>query len=194
MENTVSFRDFEERDIDFVYKCKNDAKLNSMIVGDYHPFTYEEATKWVHGCQGEHETYKFWAVCTNDEERRIIGWVSLSHIDKVNSSAQSHGILIADPEFRDGSAYRESSLFVNNYVFHDLKLNRLTGSCLKEHILSRAKMEADYWTLEGIERESIFKNGQYHDVMMYITMLFCVENIYITLRVEKQTCSYSFVD
>ena len=49
MERTVCFRDFEERDIDFIYKCKNDEKLNSMIVGPWHPFTYEEAAKWVHG-------------------------------------------------------------------------------------------------------------------------------------------------
>ena len=43
MEKTVCFRDFEVRDIDFIYKCKNDEKLNSMIVGQWHPFTYEEA-------------------------------------------------------------------------------------------------------------------------------------------------------
>ena len=59
MEKTVLFRDFEERDIDFVYRCKNDEKLNSMIVGEWHPFTYEEAVKRVHGCMGEHETYKY---------------------------------------------------------------------------------------------------------------------------------------
>ena len=40
------FRDFEERDIDFIYHCKNDEKLNSMIVGQWYPFTYEEAVKW----------------------------------------------------------------------------------------------------------------------------------------------------
>lgn len=73
MPPTVIFRDFEERDIDFIYRCKNDEKLNSMIVGQWHPFTYEEACDWVHGCMGEHETYKFWAIATNDEEKRLTG-------------------------------------------------------------------------------------------------------------------------
>ena len=45
MDSTVLFRDFEDRDIDFIYHCKNDEKLNEMIVGQYHPFTYEEAVK-----------------------------------------------------------------------------------------------------------------------------------------------------
>ena len=83
MQPTVIFRDFEERDIDFIYKCKNDEKLNSLIVAQYHPFTYEEAVQWVHGCMGEHDTFKFWAIATNDDEKRIVGWVAVSHIDKV---------------------------------------------------------------------------------------------------------------
>ena len=119
MERTVCFRDFEERDIDFIYKCKNDEKLNSMIVGQWHPFTHEEATKWVHGCMGEHETYKFWAIATNDEEKRIVGWVSISNIDKVNQSVCFHGIVIGDPMYRDGFAWIESYLFILEYVFEN---------------------------------------------------------------------------
>ncbi len=91
MINTVCFREFEERDIDFIYRCKNDDKLNSMIVGQYHPFTYEEAAQWVHGCMGEHESYKFWAMCTNDDDKKIIGWISLSNIDYENQKACHHG-------------------------------------------------------------------------------------------------------
>ena len=87
MERSVLFRDFEERDIDFIYKWKNDEKLNSLIVGEFKKMSYEEAVNWVHGCMGEHETYKYWAICTNDDEKRIVGWVSLSSIDKVNQSA-----------------------------------------------------------------------------------------------------------
>ena len=62
MERTVCFRDFEERDIDFIYKCKNDEKLNSMIVGQSKAFSYEDAVQWVHGCIGSHDIFKFWAV------------------------------------------------------------------------------------------------------------------------------------
>ena len=122
MERTVCFRDFEERDIDFIYKCKNDEKLNSMIVGQWHPFTYEEAAKWVHGCMGEHETYKFWAIATNDEEKRIVGWVSISNIDKVNRSACSHGIVIADPAYRNGLSWIEAILFIYEQFFKIMEL------------------------------------------------------------------------
>mgnify|MGYP002627425531 CR=1 FL=1 len=164
MEPTVSFRDFEERDIDFIYKCKNDEKLNSMIVGNWHPFTYEEAAKWVHGCMGEHETFKFWAVCTNDVEKRIVGWVSISKIDKVNQSACFHGIVIADPNYHDGFAWIESYLFIYQYCFEVLGLNRVYGESIVGHTQSNNIGKIIYAEREGIKRQAIFRNGQFYDV------------------------------
>lgn len=165
MEQTVLFRDFEERDIDFIYRCKNDEKLNSLIVGPYHPFTYEEAVKWVHGCMGEHDTYKFWAVCTNDEEKRIVGWVSISQIDHTNKSACFYGIVIADEEYRDGMAWIQAYLFVYEYVFEKLGLNRLFGSNLEEQLASYSMGIAMFETIEGIARQAVFKNGKYNNVV-----------------------------
>lgn len=167
MEPTVIFRDFEERDIDFIYRCKNDEKLNSMIVGQYHPFTYEEATQWVHGCMGEHETYKFWAIATNDDEKRIVGWVSLSQIDYSNKSACFHGIVIGDSDYRDGMAWIESVSFIHEYVFETLKFNRVYGSCRADHKLSKRMAEAMFNYNEGIYREALYSNGLYVDVLAH---------------------------
>lgn len=163
MEKTVLFRDFEERDIDFIYKCKNDEKLNSMIVGEFKPFSYEDAVKWVHGCMGEHETYKFWAICTNDEEKRIVGWISLSNIDKVNQKACYHGLVIGDSEYNDGSAWIESYIFIFNYVFERLNINRLYGTYLETHPATKSMADAVYFKQEGIMRQSVFKNGKYNN-------------------------------
>jgi len=167
MDNTICFREFEERDVDFVYRCKNDEKLNNMIVGQFHPLTYEEAERWVHGCMGEHDAYKFWAICTNDDEKRIIGWVSLSQIDKENSSACHHGIVIGDNEYRDGTAMFEAMLFSMEYAFEHLGTNRLYGSCLSEHKISPHMLNALKFTLEGTLRQAIFKNDRYYDELLY---------------------------
>ena len=167
MDNTVCFREFEERDVDFVYRCKNDEKLNSMIVGQFHPLTYEEAERWVHGCMGEHDAYKFWAICTNDDEKRIVGWVSLSQIDKENNSACHHGIVIGDNEYRDGTAMFETMLFSMKYAFEHLGINRLYGSCLSEHKISPHMLNALKFTLEGTLRQAIFKNDRYYDKLLY---------------------------
>ena len=161
--NTVCFRDFEERDIEFIYRVKNDEKLNSMIVGEWHPFSYEEAVKWVHGCMGEHETFKFWAICTNNEEKRIIGWVSLSQIDKTNQCACYHGIVIGDSTYRNGFAWIETYLFVMEYAFERLGLNRLYGSSIVGHKDSNNIGKLLLWTREGVLRQAVFKNGKFYD-------------------------------
>lgn len=164
--NTVCFRDFEERDIEFIYRFKNDEKLNSMIVGEWHPFSYEEAVKWVHGCMGEHETFKFWAICANDEEKRIIGWVSLSQIDKINQCACFHGIVIGDRSYQDGFAWLETHLFIMEYAFERLGLNRLYGSSIVGHKDSNGIGMFLFWKQEGILRQAVFKNGLFYDLLL----------------------------
>lgn len=164
MQNTVIFRDFEERDIDFVYRCKNDAALNSMIVGPYHPFTYEEAAEWVHGCMGEHENFKFWAICPTDDKQKIVGWAALAKIDKINQSAYTHSIVIGDPAYNDGFAWIETVLFMLEYAFERLGLNRVYGESLLGHKTSNLVEELVFMTREGVFRQAAYKNGRFYDI------------------------------
>ena len=164
MEPTVIFRDFEERDVDFIYRCKNDEKLNSMIVGQYHAFTYEEAIEWVHGCMGEHETYKFWAIATNDDEKRIVGWAALSHIDRISKSVETHSIVINDPDYNDGFAWLESVMHMLRYGFEVLKMHKVYGRSLIGHHQSNLMEELLCMHQDGVLRDEIYKNGRYYDV------------------------------
>lgn len=166
MRPTVVFRDFEERDVNFIYRCKNDEKLNSMIVGNFRPFSYEAAHKWVEGCMGDHDTYKFWAICTNDEEKRIVGWVSLSQIDRNNESACFHGIVIGDKDYRDGFAWIETYCFIMEYTFEHLGLNRLYGSSIIGNKQSNIAGELFLFTKEGILREAVIKNGIRYNIRL----------------------------
>ena len=49
---SIKFREFENRDIDFVYHCKNDENLSRLIVGEFKPISKSEAIQWVEGCKG----------------------------------------------------------------------------------------------------------------------------------------------
>jgi RimJ/RimL family protein N-acetyltransferase len=166
MTHTVTFREFQERDIDFVFQCKNDEKLNRMIVKQSGPFSRDDAAKWVHGCMGEHKDFRFWAVCTNDEEQRIVGWVSLSSIDYSNKSACFHGIVIGDKDYNDGFAWIESYLFIMNYVFEVLSFNRLYGSSIIGNVDSNNAALVFLWTKEGVMRQAIYRNDVFYDVKM----------------------------
>lgn len=162
--NTVFFRDFEEKDIDAIYRWKNDEKLNSMIVGQWHPFTYEDAVKWVHGCMGEHESFKFWAICANDDEKRIIGWTALSKIDKQNQSAYTHSIVIGEKEYQDGFAWIETVLFLFSYSFEILGMNRVYGESILGNKASNLVEPLMFMTREGLFRQAVFQNGKFYDI------------------------------
>lgn len=167
MEATVLFRDFEERDIDFIYQCKNDAKLNSLTVGQWHPFTREEAKKWVYGCMGEHETYKFWAICTNNEEKRIVGWASISNIDKFNKSAFWHSIVIGDSQYQIGFPWIETQIFCVTYAFDVLGVNSLSESHFADHPTSKTIGPVLFFDFDRIEKNAVEKNGIIHDIEYY---------------------------
>lgn len=170
MNNTVSFREFEERDVDAIYKWKNDEKLNHMIVGQFHPITYEDAQKWVRGCMGQHEDYIFWAICTNDDERRIVGWAALAKIDRLNKSASTHSIVIADPDYNDGIAWIETEFHLLKYAFEVLNLNRLYGVSLMGHKMSNQIGELLFFQIEGVLRQACYKNDRFYD-LQYIGIL-----------------------
>ena len=115
---------------------------------------------------GEHETYKFWAICTNDNEQKIIGWVSLSQIDMINQSACFHGIVIGDSAYRDGFAWIETYMFILQYTFEGLGLNRLYGSSIIGNRQSNIAGELFLFTIEGILRQSVIKEGCFYDVRL----------------------------
>ena len=167
MEYSVFFRDFEDRDIDFVYKCKNDEKINSMVVGKYRSLSLDDAAKWVHGCMGDHETYKFWAICTKDNERRIIGWVSLSEIDRTNRSLRHYSIVLGDNEYNDGTIMFEAMLFSLSYAFDVLDMHRVYGNCISAHKITPHLLNAFGFIKEGVQRDAIIRNGRFYNVTDY---------------------------
>jgi hypothetical protein len=75
--------------------------------------------------------------------------------------------VIGEKQYRDGFEYKEAGDLAFRFIIYELNMNRVTGTCLKENVMSRAVMEASYWKLEGIEREAIYKNGSYHDKCYY---------------------------
>ncbi len=164
MNNSVCFREFEERDVDAIFKWKNDENLSRMIVGQFHPITYEDAQKWVKGCMGHHDNFIFWAISTNDNDKRIVGWAALAKIDKANQSAETHSIVIADPEYNDGFAWLETEIFMFNYAFEVLKLNRLYGVSLVGHKMSNQVGDLMFMKTEGFLRQAIYKNDKFYDL------------------------------
>lgn len=157
------FRAFEESDADLIYNWMNDDELKKLSVGLNRRMCKEETLEWVRS-RMHHDNYQvFWAICTKDSGK-MIGYTFLTNIHYINRSAEFGGLVIGDKDYQDGFAWIETYLFVYEYAFERLGLNRVWGYALVEHQTSRSIANVMFASVEGVLRKAVFKNGSYHDM------------------------------
>ena len=163
MEKTVFFRAFEEDDVALIHQWKNDESLNAFAVGLNKKTCLAEDTEWVKSHMFHHPYSAYWAVCAKDTGK-MIGWACLTNIHYINSSAETGSIVIGDPDYRDGFAWVETVLFMFEYAFERLGLNRVYGESLLGHKISNFVEELMFMTREGLFRQAAYKNGRFYDI------------------------------
>lgn len=163
MEKTVFFRAFEEEDAELIYQWMNDDELKKMSVGVNRRMCHDEAIEWVNARKRDARDHVYWAICAMDTGK-MIGYASLVGIHYINRSAETGAIVIADSDYNDGLAWIESILFMLEYAFERLGLNRVYGSSLMGHKMSNRMGPLMFMQTEGILRQAVFKNGKFYDL------------------------------
>lgn len=162
MDKTVYFRTFEEEDAELIYKWMNDDDLKKLSVGLNRRMSREEAFNWVKRRMDYDQYNYWWAICAKDTNR-MIGYMSLNSIHYINRSADFGGLVIADKEYQDGCAWIESYLFLYEFAFERLGMNRVYGTHLIEHNTTSFMGSIFFSQREGILRQAYYKNGKFHD-------------------------------
>ncbi len=163
MEKTVYFRAFEEEDAKLIHQWKNDDELNVLTVGLNKKTCFEEDLEWVKSHMYHHPYSAYWAICSK-ETGKMIGWACLTNIHYINSSAETGAIVIGDPEYNDGFAWVETVLFLFEYAFERLGLNRVYGESLLGHKISNLVEGLMFMTREAVSYTPAFKNGRFYDI------------------------------
>lgn len=163
---SVYLRPFQAGDEIKINRWRNDKKIQSLTCGRFRFVSLEIEKKWVYDKMTHNNTEEYFAICLSDGSDEMIGYISLRDIDQFNKKANFAGIVI-DPEYQNGTYMIDANLLLLKYAFDDLGLNRVTGACLVHHTASRIMMEMLGFSLEGRERESVFKDHQYRDVFRF---------------------------
>ena len=161
----IYLRLFEPEDYEKTYVWHNDRAVQKMTCGPIRFVSKEIERKWVYDKATNNTKDIYLAICLNNTDE-MVGYISLNDIDLLNRSVHGGGIVI-DKKYQDGVIWYEAGDLVRRYAFDELNMNRYTASCLAEHKASRMIVEACGYTLEGIRRESVYKDGRYHDVCCY---------------------------
>lgn len=163
----IFFRAFAKEDYLLINKWRNDESIQKMTVGPFRYVSLEMEKEWVCGKMMNNANEIYWAICIKSLSEKMIGYTSLNNIDYINRSASVGGVVIGESDYRDGDIRHEVGVKTRKYAFDELNLHRLRGTCLAEHKVSRIMMEASGFKLDGVERQAVYKHGEYHDVLVY---------------------------
>lgn len=164
---SIFLRAFEADDYILINMWRNDPEIQKLISTHFKYVSLEVEKEWVRNKMMNNTRDIYLAICLNDNTKEMIGYASINDIDYVNRSAHGGGVVIGNSKYRDGGVKHEVGVKIRELVFGQLNLNRFTGACLAEHKISRVMMEAAGYQLEGVRRQAIYKDGKYHDSMLF---------------------------
>lgn len=164
---SVYLRAFEPDDYLVINTWRNDCEVQRMTCGHFRYVSSEMEKNWVHQKMMENSQNVYLAICRNDTSCQMIGYTSINNINHMDRSAHGGGMVLKEDSQRSGEYLLDAFLLKTQHVFDDLNIHRISGSCLESHISSRLMMEMMGYTLEGVERDAVYKHGRFHNVVRY---------------------------
>lgn len=161
--NTVFLRAFEPDDYVLINKWRNDFDVQRNVAGRFRYVSEAREKKWVEYNIENNSTDIYLAICINDESKRMIGYTSINDIDYVNRKAFWGGLLMAG-DAHNSKQLTDAILLIFDYAFVDMSLHRLTGAFLDIHKNAFLMNQMMGLKIEGVEKDAIFKNQEYHDL------------------------------
>lgn len=158
----ITLRAIEECDAEVLKTLINDPETESSVVGFSAPVSLHQQKKWIANLPDDSFRYAI------DADRNCVGVISLSSVDWKNRSANINIKLISDARGK-GIAYRASKLLIS-YCFEELNFHCITANVLDNNNSSRKLWEKLGFTLDGILRQRVYKNGEYRNLLAFSLM------------------------
>jgi RimJ/RimL family protein N-acetyltransferase len=156
-------RAYRKDDIDAAQAFINDAEIRQFLMpGVPFPMTREDEEKFIAEISAFKDTYVF---AIETLEGRYIGGCGINHVDWKNRFCEI-GILIGDKSLW-GKGYGTDAFGVLvRFAFEQMNLNKVKLRVYdfnQRGIKSYTKLGFKH---EGAMRQELFKDGQYHDIIM----------------------------
>lgn len=158
MNRRVYLRALEPDDYKTSILWRKDSQIWDMLGGLRRYVSEEYEKAWVEKAIFDTDNIR-WAVCCTEDSRHI-GNVYMTDIDRINRSCQSH-ILIGDKNYWGNGYGREALSEAINYMFREQNINRITAVIIENNVASLKMHEKIGYKVEGLMRESVYKNGEY---------------------------------
>lgn len=160
MLNRVFLRAFEPDDYKTIIKWRRDNEINSMLGGTKYFFSEENEKQWVQNAIKDTSNIRL-AICTVEGNIHI-GNIYITDINYINRSCHSH-IMIGDKSYWNGGYATEAMQLIIDFMFQERGMNRIVANVLEHNKASIRMLEKCGYKIEGMMRQSVYKNGHYHN-------------------------------
>lgn len=160
----VKLRAIEDEDHDLLLRMVNSPDIENVIGGWAFPVSKKEQQNWMDNFHNSEKNIKLIIECSNG---KAIGMISLSGIDWKNRTALIEYKTDAPLEWRMKDDTIDAVNGILNYAFNELGLHCITAEILSYNTFSRKLIKKAGFFEEGRLRERIYKNGAWHDIIVY---------------------------
>ena len=160
----VTLRAIEKEDFELLFYLINAPEIEEMIEGWSLPISSDEQKKWMQDYSNSSSSIKLMIELSNG---KTIGMIMLTDIDWKNRQAAIGYKISAPFEDRIKGDMKDAVHAILNYAFYELGLNCVSSLILEKNIFSVKLAKKLDFKMEGILRDRIFKNGAFHNQIMF---------------------------
>lgn len=158
MNKRIYLRALELDDYKHSIQWRRDDAIWEMLGGTKYFVSEAYERKWVENAIFNSKDVKL-AICLI-ENSRYIGNVYMTDIDMTKRSCHSH-VLIGEKDCWGKGYAREALNLAIDYMFKERNIHRIQANILESNIQSLKMHEKCGYKVEGLMRDSIYKNGKY---------------------------------
>lgn len=160
----IVLRDIRDTDLETMAAWRNDPEINKHFFHD-EPVSVEQQRQWVNSLRNRSDE-KLFIIAPIEQPDRPVGTVGLVRMDFRNRKAE-WGRFLVDPSSR-GKGFAAEALYLSlRYAFYHLNMQRLYLEVYEWNEAARKLYESFEFKLEGTYRNHIYRDGRYHNVLVY---------------------------
>jgi RimJ/RimL family protein N-acetyltransferase len=162
--NDCLIRPWEFTDVKSLSKLANNIKIFNNV-RDYfpHPYTEDDALKWINICRRKRNKPTDFAILYQDE---LAGGIGMKLQTDIYQKSVETGYWLGEPFWGKGIATTAVRLIVE-YTFSNFNIHRVYAEPFSRNTASCKVLEKNGFKQEGHLRQHAFKNDQYEDVFIY---------------------------
>jgi RimJ/RimL family protein N-acetyltransferase len=157
----VKLRAYKKEDLKSCVEFINDPEVKQNLTpGIPFPFKYEDELKWYDSLNPMSEKSYSFAIETLEEEM-YIGGLGINSVDWKNSVAVV-GIFLGKDYFNLGYGTDAMKIIIK-FIFEQMNINKIKLFVYSFNKRAIRTYEKTGFRVEGVLRQEIFRNGEYHD-------------------------------